>query len=827
MNTLLTDIRYALRMLMKAPGFTIIAVVALALGIGANTAIFSVVNAVLLRPLPYPDPDKLIMLRESTSTFPFGSVSLPNYLDWREGQRSFTDLALLRRNSVNFASMRGDSTPERMGAAEVSWNYLNVLGLKPKMGRDFAEADDVPNGPKVALISETVWKKHFGGSSSVLGQQVMVDGVAREIIGVVPPELRYPRRAEIFLPLGDIRAQPNVTQRGNHPGFSALGRLKPNVTLQQADADLNAIAVALEKKYPDTNTTRRIKAQQLLEAAVGDYRQSLKLLLGAVLCVLLIACANVANLQLARAVARSKELAIRAALGAGRWRLARQLLTESTLLALGGGAAGVMLAVWSLDAIKRLSPANVTRFQETGIDLVALLFTAGIAIAAGILVGVWPALRISRTATLATVLHEAGTRGGSDGAARHRARAVLVITQVALAVILLAVAGLTLKSFWRAQQEPLNFDPHNLLTVNISLPDVGYEEEEKVDAFNQQLLERVGRLPGVEAAALGVNIPFDDNEWDSYFHLTGTPPTEPGKEPSAEVNVVSADYFKAMKMPILRGRNFGPEDLPGKERGRSVIVDETFVQRYLGGRDPIGVNIDDTQRPAPKPGEPEMSPPPLTIVGVVPRTRNEAPGESNVEQLKFVHMYFYQTQYPQPGGTLVVRVPAGDPLALVPAIKREVQAIDPKQPIGMVSTMEQNIGASLGARRLTMVLLGSFAALALVLASVGLYGVMALSVTQRMRELGIRMALGAKRSDVLRLVLGQGATLVAIGLGLGLLGAIAAGRVLASLLYQVGALDGVALFAAMTLLAFIAAIACWLPAQRATRVDPMIALREE
>lgn len=823
MNTLLADIRYAVRMLLKAPAFTVIAVIALALGIGANTAIFSVVNAVLLRPLPYPEPDKLITLREQTPTFPNGSVSYPNYLDWREAQRSYIDLVLLRRTSVNFATIGGESTPERIGGAHVTWNFLAVLGLKTRLGRDFAAADDVPNAPKVALITEKLWQRRFGGSDAVLGKQVMVDGVTREIIGVVPSALRYPRLSEIYIPLGDIRKQENVLQRGNHPGFSALGRLKPGVTLEQASADLDAIAATLEQKYPDTNTGRRVNSELLLEAAVGDYRHSLNLLLAAVLCVLLIACANVANLQLARAVSRSKELAIRTALGAGRWRLARQLLTESTLLALFGGAVGVMLAVWSLDAIKTLSPPNVPRFQEIQIDPLALMFTAGIAIAAGILVGVWPALRISRTAELSTVLHEAGSRGGSGGAGRQRARSGLVVTQVALAVVLLAAAGLTLKSFWRAQQEPLNFDPRGLLTVAIALPESRYDNDEKVNAFNQQLVDRVSTLPGVEAAGVGVNIPFDDNEWDSYFHITGTPEAPPGTEPSAEVNIVTSDYFKALKIPILRGRNFGPEDLPGKERSRAVIVDETFVQRYLQGRDPIGVHIDDTQRP---PAESENAPP-LTIVGVVPRTRNEAPGENNVEQLKFAHMYYYQAQYPQSGNTLVVRVASGDPLALVPAIKRAVQALDPQQPIGVTSTMERNISNSLGARRLTMVLLGSFAALALVLASVGLYGVMALSVTQRTRELGIRMALGAKRGDVMRLVLGQGAALVGVGLGLGLLGAFGAGRVLVSVLYQVGGVDAVALLVTMAVLAFIAMIACWVPAQRATRVDPMVALRDE
>jgi putative ABC transport system permease protein len=825
MTTFLADLRYAIRMLAKAPGFTIIAVVALALGIGANTAIFSVVNAVLLQPLPYPEPDNLLLLRERTPTFPSGSVAYPNYLDWREGQRSFTDIALLRRSNVNFASTGGETEPERIPGAQVSWNFMAVLGLKPRLGRDFTEADDVPNAHKVAIVTPEFWQKRFGGAPDILGKQIMVNGVPREIIGVAPPELQYPRLSQIYVPLGDLRKEEGVLARGNHPGFSALARLKPGVTLQQANADLDAIAAVLEQKYPDTNTGRRVDMKQLLEVAIGDYRHSLRLLLAAVGCVLLIACANVANLQLARAVSRSKELAIRAALGASRWRLAGQLLTESTLIALLGGSAGIMLAVWSLDGIRALSPPNVTRFQDTKIDLVALLFTAAVAIISGVLVGVWPALRISRTATLSTVLHEAGSRGGSGGASRQRARSALVVTQVALAVVLLAGAGLTLKSFWRAQNEPLNFDPTNTLSVSLALPAARYDNDEKISAFFEQLLGRVRALPGVEAAAIGSNVPFDDNQWDSSFHITGTPEAEPGKEPSAEINIVSSDYFRVLKMPILRGRNFGPEDLPGMERSRSVIIDQSFVDRYLQGRDPIGVNIDDNQRPQPKEGEP--SPAPLTVVGVVPRTRNESVGEKNVEALKFPHMYFYAPQYAVSGNQLLVRVTAGDPLALVPAIKREVQAIDPQQPIGTASTMEKNIGNSLSPRRLTMVLLGSFAGLALVLASVGLYGVMALSVTQRTREMGIRMALGAARGDVMRLVLGQGVGLVAIGIGAGLLGALAAGRALASLLYGVGAFDIAALSIAILSLAIVAVIACAVPARRATRVDPMVALRDE
>ena len=534
----------------------------------------------------------------------------------------------------------------------MTFNFLSVIGLRPLLGRDFTEADDVPGAALVALISERTWKSKFGSSPRILGQQVMVDGIACEIIGVAPDALRFPRLAEVWLPLANLRKDQGVLARGNHPGFSALGRLQPGVSLEQAKADLNTIAVELERQYPNSNATRRVQMELLLEAAVGNYRHSLNLLLGAVGCVLLIACANVANLQLARAIARSKELAVRAALGASRWQLMRQVLTESVLLAVLGAVAGVLLAIWSLDAIVALSPAKVARFQEARIDVVALLFTGVVAVGAGILVGLWPAWRVSKNAELSFALHEAGTRGGSGGARRQRARSGLVITQVALAVILLAGAGLTLKSFWRAQNEPIDFDPSNLLTVGISLPDARYEKDEKTITFFTQLLERVRALPGVEAAAIGANNPFDESSWDSIFHITGTPAIPPGQEPSAEINIISPDYFRVMRIPIMRGRAFRPEDVAGAGRSRSVIIDETMAQNFFPGEDPIGRHIDDNQTF-------EKDPPPTTIVGVVPRTRNEAPGEDNIEMLKFHQMYFCAAQYATTGNSLIVRVKNG------------------------------------------------------------------------------------------------------------------------------------------------------------------------
>jgi putative ABC transport system permease protein len=816
MPTLLQDIRYAFRMIAKSPGFAALAVVAFALGIGANTAIFSVVNAVLLRPLPYPHSERLIRFGESTPTFPSGSVSYPNFLDWCASQHTFTDLALYRRDSYNLSGGNG-TAPERVGGARVSANFLKVLQVAPQLGRDFTDEDDVPRGRKVALITDGTWRRRFGAATDVLGKHVLVDGISREIIGVLPPIVRVPRLAEIYIPLDDLRIAENVLQRDNHPGFAVLGRLRPGVTLEQARADLETIAVALAKKYPESNTGRRITTQLLLESSVGTYRQSLYLLLGAVACVLLIACANVANLQLARMLARGKELAVRSALGASSWRLTRQVLTESAVLALLGALAGVILAIWGLDAILALSPATVPRFQETRIDFVALGFTIAVAIISGVLVGLWPAWRISKSSSLALALHESA-RGSSDGVHRQRARAALVVLQVALAVVLLAAGGLMLKSFWRAQQAPLGFDPRNILTMGVALSPVRYDNEEKVNAFYDQLLAKVSALPSVTAAAIGVNVPFDDNEWDSSFHITGTPPHKIGQEPSAEMNMISPDYFRVMGMPILRGRAFGPEDVANKPG--SVIIDESLATRYFPGQDPIGRQLDNNQTLKP-------NPPPLTIVGIVRRTRNEAPGEENVEKLNFPQIYLPAAQFSNESVTLLARVASGDPLALAAAVKREVQTIDPDQPVSAISTMEKNIGASLAARRLTMSLLGAFAGLALVLASVGIYGVMALSTTQRTREMGIRFALGASRADVLRLVLSQGISLIAIGLIAGLLGAFAASRALSSLLYGVGSLDAAALVGALVMLATVAFTACYLPARRASLVDPIEALRTE
>ncbi|PYJ00837.1 MAG: hypothetical protein DMF00_06670 [Verrucomicrobia bacterium] len=791
----MNDLKFALRQLRKSPGFTAIAIITLALGIGANTAIFSVINAVLLRPLPYPQPERLVLIRERTNIFDSGSVSLSNYLDWRASQRGFTDLALFRRDDANLSGASGDVEAERVGLARVTYNFLSDRGMPSELGRDFRESDDVPHGKKVVLISDGLWKRRFGGSRDVIGQSITLDGVQREIIGVLPSNVQLARKAQVYIPLEDLRADKDYLDRRNHPGFSALGRLKPNVTLAQATADLNNIAAELERRYPDSNTGRRVTALILLDSGVKDYKHGVTLLLAAVGFVLLIACANVANMQLARALGRERELAVRAALGASRGQIAKQVFIESAILAVFGSIVGVLLALWGLDAIKAIAPgssasfapSDAARFQEANLDLKVLAFTAVVAVGAGLLVGIWPALRVSRAASLTLSLHEGG-RGTNSGARLQRVRSGLVVAQVALALLLLLGAELTLKSFRNAQNAPLGFNPENILVAEVLLPKARYDTDEKIARFNDQLIERIRSLPGVESAALGLNIPFDNNEWDSPFHLSGTPPGSPGERPEAEINHVTPDYFRVMGMPVLRGRAFTEDDRA--DRPRSVIIDETFAQKYFPGKDPIGQQIDDNQSD-------QKNPPPLTIVGVVPRTRNEAPGEDNVEQYHWPQMTFAADQVPNRSNMLLVRVKSGNPLALVPAIKRELQGLDPDQAFAGISTMESNIAKSLGSRRMMTSLLSEFAVIALVLASVGLYGVMALTVTQRTRELGVRLALGAQRADIFRLVLSQGMLLVLAGLTVGLLGAIGAGRGLQSVLYGVGGFDLPALSSAL------------------------------
>ena len=811
---MLTDLRYACRTLFRSPGFTIIAVVVLALGIGVNTAVFSVINAVLLRPLPYPEPDQLQLVLEREGDRVTGSASLPNYLDWSAAQQSFTGLALSRQEAFNFSDP--GQVPEHLLGGVVTANFLSILGVHPALGRDFSAAEDSFGGPKAVLLGDALWRRRFHADPGVVGQRILLDGVLREIVGVLPPTVEYPNKIQLLVPLGDLRQDRDLQNRGTHASFRTLGRLRPGVTPAQAGQDLNRIAAELARRYPDDNASRSVVIRSLLDNTVGGYRRNLYVLLGAVACVLLIACANVANLQLTRAASRRKDLAVRSALGANRGRLLRQLLTESAVLGALGGGGGILLALWALDAMLAFSPAGSPRFQAARLDWAALGFAAAVALGSGLLVGAWPAWRVSGEAALAT-LHEGGTRGSSGGRRQGRARAVLVVAQMALAVVLLAGAGLLLQSFWQARQAPLGFRPGGLLTVSLSLPQTVYDSENKRSQFFDRLLGNLRALPGVTQAAVGIGAPFSGDNWDTSFHVTGTPPEAPGTQPETTLQLVSPGYFQAMGIPLRRGRDFDSRDAFGQPG--VIVIDEEFAKRYFAGQDPIGQHIDDNSV------DPGPNAPPLTIIGVAGHVRHDTPDEGSLQNM--VQMYGCLQQQNVSRATLLLRATAADPLALAGPVRNAVLALDPELPVSTVSTMEANIGGSLASQRLTTTLLGGFAVLALILASLGLYGVMALSVTQRTRELGIRLALGAQRGAVLALVLRQGVKLVVVGLGVGLVVSLVVGQLLSHVLYGVKGTDLLTLGAVCLLLAAAALLACWLPARRATKLDPMVALRDE
>ena len=808
------DLRFALRQLLKSPGFTFVAILTLTLGIGANTAIFSVVNAVLLRPLPYPEPDRLYQLSETRPGFGEMSVAYPNYLDWRAAQHTFEDLSVYRRDDFN---LTGSGEPETLHGAFVTASYFKVVGLAPKLGRVFSERDDQSGGANVVVLSEAFWRTRFGADPRIIGRVLTLNFISYEVVGVMPATLTSPRNIDLYVPFGYFAQRPYLTQRDSHPGLFGIARLKKGMSIAQAQADFAVICQGLEQQYPDSNAGNGVKFTQLLENAVGEYRETLWLLLGAVGFVLLIACANLASLQLARAAGRRKEIAVRAALGASRGRLLSQLSCESVLLAAIGGGLGLLLAVWSVDAIRAFSPKDIPRFHQISVDGVVLAFAAVVSLGSGLLFGLFPAWKISR-ADLNSALQEAG-RGGTSGPGRQRSQALLVIGQVALACVLLTGAGLLLKSFAALQSVRLGFQPNHVLTVQIKLPGLKYRDNPngpaEMAAFYRQLLEGIAALPDVRTVALSDNPPFTNAGGGNQnsFAITGRPDPKPGEEPFAETQLVSPDYFKTMGMALRSGRAFNAGD--ALDTPKVVIIDEAFAKKFFPGQDPIGQQINDIAREQPRTH--------FTIVGVVSTVRH---ADLAADEPKLVQAYYAAAQYPSLQTSLLVRS-AGDPLALARAVRNAVLAIDPTQPVFDVRSMDDRLAESLATRRLSVILVALFSALALVLAALGLYGTLAYAVAQRTREIGIRLALGAQRAAVFRLILGRGMSLVGIGLGVGLAAAFVFGRLLANFLYGVGARDPLTLTLVVFVLAAAALLACFLPARRATHVDPMIALRAE
>ncbi|MGD0010715.1 MAG: ABC transporter permease [Terriglobia bacterium] len=810
MTTLIQDLRYGLRMLAKNPGFTAVALLTLALGIGANTAIFSVVNGVLLRPLPYPEPGRLMLVYERSREFGHLSVAYPNFLDWRRENHSFTDIAAFRGDDFNFT---GSGQPEHLGGEFVSASLLPVLGVNPMLGRNFLPQEDRQGAGGVVILTYGLWKSRFGADPNILGKTMTLNGRNYKVIGVLPSEFRFRGQAELYVPLAQ-GPSVELNDRETHPGLNVVGRLKPDVTMAAAQAEMTSIGRALAQQYPKANAGHGVTVVEMKDDMVGHIRPTLLLLLGAVGCVLLIACANVANLLLARSTARSREFAIRAALGADRKRVVRQLLTESVLLALNASVFGLLLADWGIRLVLAAVPNSLPRSQEIGLDPHVLLFTLAVTVLTGVLFGLAPAFHSSNV-NPQEFLKE-GARGSGGG--RHRAEGVFVALEVGLAVVLLAGAGLMIQSIWRLWRVDPGFNTRHLLTTQVALSPTVMASPAAIRLAYQQLLDRVASIPGVQSASIASLIPLSDSDSEIAFWL-GRGLQPPQEQMSwAMFYIGTPDYLRVMGIPLREGRFFTAQDTLASTP--VVVIDDVMAKHLFPGQDALGKQIN------------LMLLGPVQIVGVVGHVKHWGLDSDDTAKIRD-EIYFPAWQVPDKfmpevvaGLTLALRT-APDPLSVVSAVRAQVAGPTEDQPISGVQTMEQIISHSLAERRFTMLLLIIFASTALVLAAVGIYGVMSYAVSRRTHELGVRLALGASRREILRLVVGEGMTLAAIGTAVGLTAALGLTRLMASLLYGVRPADPATLVAVSLLLAGIALLACYIPAWRATKVDPLVALRYE
>jgi predicted permease len=811
------DFRYALRLMAQRPGFTIVAVITLALGIGANSAIFSLVNGLLLRPLPYADADRLAIIWTHS---PGANVDQ----DWPSpGQYSavksqntvFDEIAIAQGGNANIT---GQTAPERIGAVWSSSAMFSLLGLKPALGRPFMAEDDVPGKPPTAILSYGLWQRRFGGDPNVIGQNLMLDGDSYLIVGVMPadfslkkevmPTVGAASQAEILLSLP--MSEKELSSQGDE-NYNVLARLKPGVTIAQAQAELDSVVSALEQQFPAQYPESRrfsLSVKPLLDQVVGDIRPALLVLLGAVGCVLLIACANVANLLLARSATREKEIAIRTALGAGRWRLVRQLLTESVLLSLVGGALGLLVAIWGLDGLRWLDPGNIPRLQNAGIDGRVLAFTFGVTLLTGLLFGLAPALRSSQV-NLSETLKEGGR--SLVGSGNRRLRNLLVIAEIALSLVLLIGAGLLIRSFMRVQQVEPGFASQSVLSLRLSVVGTTYAKEPRRSSFFQEYWQRIRNLPEVESVGGVSALPLSGGIGWGSITIEGYDSASGQSSIQADGRVASVGYFETLKIPLIAGRFFAEQD--ARESLKVAVIDEHMARTYFPGGDALGKRL--------KRGGQKSDAPWLTIVGVVASVKHYALDTDS-------RVTFYTPQQQSPSSSMYIAVrTSGDPLSLAAAVTQEARAMDPNVAVYDVKTMDGRVAESLARRRFAMFALGLFAAVAAILAAIGIYGVMSYTVAQRTREIGIRVALGANTADVIRLMVSQGMTLAAIGVGIGLVAAVAVTRIMASLLFAVSATDPATFAVIALVLAGVALLACYIPARRATRVDPMVALRCE
>jgi putative ABC transport system permease protein len=811
LETFMQDIWYGARVLAKNKSFTAIAVLTLALGIGANTAIYSVVNELLLRPLPYADAERIVLLWEvSPEGRHQNTVSSANFRSWQEQSTAFTGMAAFTDQRLN---LTGEGDPEEIAAQFVTPELFRVLGVKPILGRDLAPEDALPNASQVVLLSHGFWQRRLGGDPGVVGKPITLNSVPFTVAGILPPGFQWHIRqtsgtgksAEIWMPFELPTEEPG--SRGRF--LSVVARLKPGVSLEEAQAEMRTIASRLQADSP-YNKGYSAEAIPLREQLVGNVRRALLVLLGAVGFVLLIACANVANLLLSRAAAREKEIALRTALGARRLRVVRQLLTESLLLAVLGCLLGLVFAWWGLRALVAISPRELFMLQGVSLNLPVLAVTVAISLATGLIFGLAPALEATRL-NLNDSLKEGGKGTAGQGTRSRRLRGALVIAEVALAIVLLTSAGLLVKSFVRLQQVDTGFTPDNVLTMVVRLPARKYSEDPQRVAFFRQAEERIRALPGARDIGIVNFLPFYGGLGSATgFTVEGRPAPPPGEEPGTDVRVADAGYFRTLGIPLVRGRNF--TDQEDTEERRVVLINEAMARQHFPGEDPIGRRISVEMFDEPTPTE---------IIGIVRDVKYES--LVNTAQ-PTVYMPLPVLTYPFM--TFVLRTD-GDPADVAPAVRRAVREIDPDQPVADVRTMHQVMAEFVGRERFSTLLLGIFAGLATLLAAVGIFGVMSYSVTLRTREIGLRMALGAQPGEVLRLILKQGLLLTLIGIGLGVAGALALTRLMSGLLFGVGSTDPATFTAIVLLFTFVSLIACYLPAQRATRVDPLIALRYE